>query len=1025
VTRPARADPRPDPRRLEPWQTWALAIVATGATLGLRLALGTVLAGRPTFVLFALPILLSAYLGGLRSGLLATVLSCMATSFFLLPPLRNFRVDDAAEGWQQFFLVVAGVAISIVCEALHRARQRADVASGELQAEKARLVEAQAVAKLGSWETDISTRRTTWSDETYRIFGKDPAVFSPTHEGFLDCVHPDDREAVDRAFVSSFASSGVQSIEHRVLGPDGDVTFVEERWQAFAAGGGRPARAVGTCQDVSDRKRAETAFADLARRTEQRERMLTTTLSYINDFAYIYDRDGRFLFVNKPLLDLWGLPLEEAVGKNFFDLGYPHDLAEQLQRQVQEVFASGTSLTGETPYTSPSGLPGVYEYIFAPAFGTDGSVEFVVGSTRDITERQQVHDALRQSLAEFRLLAESIPQVVWVTRPDGWNVYVNQQWTDYTGLRLDESTGHGWNKPFHPDDQQRARDAWALATTTSSLYSVECRLRRADGVYRWWLIRGVPVRDAAGAIVKWFGTCTDIHDLKLAAQAISESAERFATVFNSNLIALGIAERSSGRFIDVNARSADFFGYTRDEMIGHTTFELGLWVDPSDRAQLIEGIAEGSTPRAEVQMRRKSGEIRDALVSMEAITLAGIAEPLAVSGILDITERKQLEAQLLQAQKMEAVGRLAGGVAHDFNNALGIILAYTERLQRSASAEHQSALDHILKATHRASDLTRQLLAFSRGQAVDPQVLDLGVVVAALEPVLARLLGAEIALAVLPGPDPGPVKVDPSQIESVIINLCLNAREAMPAGGALRIETANVRLDAAGVGAAGPQPGEYVLMTVSDTGHGIDEGVLSKVFEPFFTTKEFGKGSGLGLAMVYGIVRQAGGSITVDSEAGRGAVIEVYLPRIDAVALAPRAFETPSPTRAHETILLVEDEPSLRSITRETLMEEGYRVLDAASGEEAIALAASTSDVIHLLLTDVMMPGMKGPELAASLEATHPRLKVVFMSGYTSDALARRGAARPGMSVLEKPFNASSLFARVREALEEQPVPAK
>jgi PAS domain S-box-containing protein len=478
---------------------------------------------------------------------------------------------------------------------------------------------------------------------------------------------------------------------------------------------------------------------------------------------------------------------------------------------------------------------------------------------------------------------------------------------------------------------------------------------------------------------------------------------------------------SSGRVIDVNGRCAEFFGYTRDEMIGRTVFELGLWADPADRERLIAGITAGrSRSSEEASFRRKSGEIRHALVSLEALTLAGVAEPLNLLVLVDITERKRLESQLLQAQKMEAVGRLAGGVAHDFNNALGVILGYTELLMREASEAQRGKLEQILKATHRASGLTRQLLAFSRKQIVDPKVLDLNALLSDLEKMLGRLIGEDIDLAILPGADLGRVKADPGQLEQVVMNLCLNARDAMPDGGLLRIETANAELDAGHPARHEPMtPGRYVMLAVSDTGSGIEKEILSNIFEPFFTTKELGKGTGLGLAMVYGIVKQAGGYVWAYSELGRGTTFKIYLPRVEESAVPARVQETPMPSKGWETILLVEDEGSLRAIAREILEEHGYRVIEAAGANEAIEIAHRHPEPIHLLVTDVVMPGMNGRALAESLVAARPELRVLYMSGYTDDIIAQRGVLESGTLFLAKPFTALALLGRVRAALGE------
>lgn len=638
---------------------------------------------------------------------------------------------------------------------------------------------------------------------------------------------------------------------------------------------------------------------------------------------------------------------------------------------------------------------------------------------RDIGERKAVEAALRSSEAELRLLAEAMPQIVWITRADGWNVFFNQHWSVYTGMTAAESAGNGWLIPFHLDDRGRAEAAWNVAVATGGVYSVECRLRRHDGVYKWWLIRGVPVRDANGTILKWFGTCTDIDELKMAELRISESEARFSKVFHSGLVAVSIVELTSGRVVDVNERCADFFGYSPAEMIGRTVFELGLWTDPDDRDRLIARVlTAGTQATAEAAMRRKSGEVRRAQVSMEAVRLPGIADPLVMTALVDVTERRQLEAQLLQAQKMEAIGRLAGGVAHDFNNVLSVIQGYAELLLVQAGEIHRSKLEQILRATQRATGLTRQLLAFSRKQIVDPKVVDLGALVADVQTLVGRLLGEDIELDIEAEAGLGQVRVDPGQLEQVVVNLCVNARDAMPTGGSLRIATSNVELDAASlVGHEPLEPGRYVRLVVSDTGNGIAEDLLPKIFEPFFTTKEPGKGTGLGLAMVYGIVRQAGGAVWVDSRVGEGSRFTICLPRIDGRVDDTAAPEASAPPGGSETILVVEDEAPLRAIVREVLEGNGYRVIEAGSAEDAIARSLVAGNEIDLLLTDIVLPGMNGRRLAEAMTAHQSDLRVLYMTGYTEEGIANRGVLLPGLLVLAKPFTAHALLAHVREAL--------
>jgi signal transduction histidine kinase/CheY-like chemotaxis protein len=428
------------------------------------------------------------------------------------------------------------------------------------------------------------------------------------------------------------------------------------------------------------------------------------------------------------------------------------------------------------------------------------------------------------------------------------------------------------------------------------------------------------------------------------------------------------------------------------------------------------------------EVRERIGEGADERVfSVKVFPLPGHCVGVAFE---DITERRRVrddlqrtEEQLRQSQKMEAVGRLAGGVAHDFNNSLGVILGYTELLLRHSSEAQKGKLEQILKATQRASGLTRQLLAFSRKQIVDPKVLDLNILVSDLEQMLGRLIGEDIDLAIVPGVGLGQVKADPGQLEQVVMNLCVNARDAMPDGGLLRIETANVELDGStGDGREPMAAGHYVMLAVTDTGCGIDEDLRSKIFEPFFTTKEEGKGTGLGLAMVYGTVKQAGGDISLESEVGRGSTFNIYLPRIDEPVAGAEGLEGAAPCRGTETILLVEDEASLRAIAREILEEHGYHVIEAGSASEAMKVASWQSGPIHLLLTDVVMPGMNGRVLAEALVDARPELKVLYMSGYTDDVIAHSGVLESGTLLLEKPFTALALLVRVRAALGERGV---
>jgi PAS domain S-box-containing protein len=514
----------------------------------------------------------------------------------------------------------------------------------------------------------------------------------------------------------------------------------------------------------------------------------------------------------------------------------------------------------------------------------------------------------------------------------------------------------------------------------------------------------------------------DISDRKRAEAEL----RRYADVFRNVQVGLNVwclEDRDtprSFRLMSTNPAAAHSLGVRTEDVVGKRMDEaLPHLLDTDLPRQYREVILSGEG-RDLGEVRQRFGEGgEEGVFSVKVFPLPGDCVGVAFE---NITERKRVtdelqrtEEQLRQSQKMEAVGRLAGGVAHDFNNSLGVILGYTELLMRQAAEGQKGKLEQILKATQRASGLTRQLLAFSRKQIVDPKVLDLNALSAHLEEMLGRLIGEDIDLAIVPGVGLGQVKVDPGQLEQVVMNLCVNARDAMPDGGLLRIETANVELDAGHL--AGDEPiaaGRYVMLAVSDTGSGMDAHILSKIFEPFFTTKEEGKGTGLGLPMVYGIVKQAGGYVGVFSKIGQGTTFKIYLPRIDEPETAAEP-EAAMPSRGWETILLVEDESSLRAIAREILEEHGYRVIEAGGADEAIEVAGRSGETIHLLVTDVVMPRMNGRVLAESLRAARPDLRVLYMSGlHGRHHRASRGAERRYPVARETLHRAGAPRARAR-----------
>ncbi len=507
---------------------------------------------------------------------------------------------------------------------------------------------------------------------------------------------------------------------------------------------------------------------------------------------------------------------------------------------------------------------------------------------------------------------------------------------------------------------------------------------------------------------------------KRAEQQLREGESKYRLIFESNPEAMWVYHRESLRFLAINDAAIRRYGYSHAEFLAMSITDIRLAEDhPWTETALDQPVQEGAFLSG-LHHRRKDGTLLDVEILSDPIDFAG--QPARLVLVRDVTEQKRLEGRLRQAQKMEAVGQLAGGIAHDFNNLLTAITGYTDLLLEDVGSESpmRQDLEEIRKAAWRAAALTQQLLAFSRKQVLESRVIDLNTVVSGAERLLGRLLKEHITLRTVLAPDLGLVKADPAQFEQVIVNLAVNARDAMPRGGELRIETRNIELDIRLTAEHSVVPaGSYVELSVADTGTGMDERVKARLFEPFFTTKGLGKGTGLGLSTVYGIVKQSGGSIAVTSAPGKGATFIVTLPRVDDEEEA-----SAGPAASHgvlggtEGVLLVEDEPALRAVTRRMLLRYGYRVIEAPDSETALSLAAGHSGPLDLLLTDVIMPGLSGAELAARLTALRPRLRVLFMSGYSDEAISQHGVLAPGGAYLQKPFEPEALARKVREVLD-------
>ena len=630
--------------------------------------------------------------------------------------------------------------------------------------------------------------------------------------------------------------------------------------------------------------------------------------------------------------------------------------------------------------------------------------------------------------ARYRTLLEQIPAVVYLASHEaaGRFHYVSPQIERILGFAPEEYLADPglFVRQLDPADREAVLGFARRLRETGDPSSMEFRVRARDGREVWFSDSARLVRAEGGSGPAVQGFLLDITERKRVEEALQRQRLFLRQVIDTSPHFIFAKDRQ-GRFTLVNRAVAEAYGTTVEGLLGKTDADFNPDLEEVEafRRDDLEVMDTGREKLVPEEVITDAAGTRRWLYTVKRLLLGpdGVAQILGVS--TDITDRKQAEDQLRQAQKIEAIGQLAGGVAHDFNNLVGVIIGYGDLLAKDLGPRHAGLrrVEQIRKAADRAAALTRQLLAFSRKQVLQPKVLDLNAVVTDFETMLRRLIPEHIQLVTALQEGLGRVKADPSQIEQVIVNLAVNARDAMPEGGRLILETTNVEFDDSYLRThPGARAGPQVMLAVSDTGHGMDRQTQARIFEPFFTTKEPGKGTGLGLSTVYGIVKQSGGYIMVYSEPGRGSAFKVYLPRVEEEVEAPGREGPAAPPRpaASETVLLAEDEGALRAIIREILEDGGYTVLEGATPDEVLSVAHAHEGPVQLLLTDVVMPRMSGRELARQVTALRPELKVLYMSGYTDEAVAHDGVLEPGAEFVQKPFTADALLRKVRLVLD-------
>lgn len=756
----------------------------------------------------------------------------------------------------------------------------------------------------------------------------------PCGTEWVELLHPDDRDATLARWAHSIATGEPFEMEIRLRGADGAYRWFLGRAGPIRDRAGTILRWVGSNTDIDDGKRATAAL------TVERARLQAVLDAVPVGIVIAEAPSGRIVRGNpqteriarhhvlrSPSIEAYtDWPVFRPDGRPLAAEEYP----------LSRVLVTGEPTSGEEYlYRRGDGTQTWVRLIAAPVRGAAGETIAGVVAIVDIDREKRIERALRESEKIFRDLTEALPQIVWTATVDGGLDYCNRRWPNFTGTSSDEANGEGWIHHLHPDDAPRTRERWYRCVETGEPFETEYRLRDKEGDHHWFLARAVPLRDEAGRILRWFGTCTDIGEIVAARQTLARGSESLARE---------VAERTR-QLEEANAR-------LRTEM----------------------------------------------------------------------EERSRAEEALRHAHKMEAIGQLTGGIAHDFNNLLQVVAGNLQLLNGDLAGNAIAAqrIRNALSGVERGAKLASQLLAFARRQPLAPQVVNLGRLVRSMRDLLRRSLGEEIETETAVAEGLWNTLIDPVQVENAILNLAVNARDAMAGGGRLTIEVANTCLDAAHT-ARHPEakPGQYVMLAVSDTGSGMPQDVLARAFEPFFTTKPEGHGTGLGLPMVYGFVRQSDGWVELDSEPGRGTMVRIFLPREHREEKAAPERPAGPVSGGSETILVVEDDAEVRATVVDILRDLGYRVLQAEDGASALAIVRSGVP-IDLLFTDVIMPGaISSPELAGEARRVLPDLAVLFTSGYARDAIVHGGRLDEGIHLLSKPFRNEELAHRLRQLLDD------
>jgi|GEM_PF-251021 len=772
---------------------------------------------------------------------------------------------------------------------------------------------------------------------------------------------------------------------------------------------------------IIERKKNEESLRFLGSAVEQARESIIITDAEL-------DLPGpRIIFVNPAFTQMTGYTAAEVIGKTPRILQGPRTDRTVLARLRQNL-ESGEAFEGQTFNYRKDGREYFSESQIAPLRNAAGKTTHYVAIQRDITERKRAENALRESNEKFHQLADNITDTFWIRSPDLRELhYVSPAFARIWGRPVEslQANPQQWADFILPEDRERVLKSFAELKEDVRSLDIEYRIVRPDGEIRWVHVRGFQIRDATDQLVRLAGIVTDITERKRAEGQVLQSQERYRSLVENARDAI-FTIAPDGTFTSLNPAAETIAGISSAEWIGKPFAPM---VHPDDlplAAEMFHWALMGKQVPVH-ELRGNPSLPRPTTMEMTLATQKD--ENGKITGVMgigrDITERKLMEDRLFQSQKMETVGKLAGGIAHEFNSILTAIIGQSELLLQDlppGDSKCKNAVE-ISKAAGRAATLTRQLLAYGRKQFLKPEILNLNRIILNMEGVYHHLLGSAVDMQIVPATGLHPVKADAGQIEQVIMNLIINAIDAMPNGGKLTLETANVQLDGAYLSQFPDvelKAGDYVMLAVSDTGAGMSPEVKARAFEPFYSTKDVGQGTGLGLSTCYGIIKQSGGHISLYSEPGRGTTFKIYLPQAESpVEIPPRRIESTQLPRGTETILLVEDDPALREMAATLLRRLGYNVFEVANGLEALQLTRQPNlGRIDLLFTDVVMPHMGGKELAGQIKILYPHTRILFTSAYTENAIVHQGVLEHGVALLQKPFTPSALAHRVRGILD-------